>query len=82
MYCKVIYYNDSAKGFTGKSYTYSSDLDLKVGDKVLCPIGASQEMKRAMIAEINVLESEISDEWRDRIKNINSYDYSDVTEVL
>lgn len=82
MFCKVIYYSDAAKGYTGRQYTYSSDLDLKAGDKVLCPIGASQEGKRAMITEVNVPESEVSDEWRDRIKSITSYDYVDVTEVL
>ena len=82
MYCKVIYYNDSAKGYTGRSYTYSSGLDLKVGDKVLCPVGASQEMKRAMIVETDVPDSEIDPVWADRIKEIMDYDYCEVKPSL
>lgn len=81
MYCNIIFYNDRVHGYVGKSYLYKTDLPLMPSDKVMCPT-ASGEDKRGMVMAINVPESEISDEWRDRIKAITSYDYVDVTEVL
>ena len=81
MYCKVLFHNHKAGGFSGRIYTYSTQLDLKVGDKVLCPIAKESEPKRALVTEINVPESEIEDSWRDRIKEIRDYDYTDMQPV-
>lgn len=81
MYCKVIYYSEQFKGFSGREYTYRTSLPVRCGDKVLCPISGQSEQKRAMITKINVPESEIDDSWRDRIKEITSFDYVDVQPV-
>ena len=47
MYIKVVYYNEKLKGYSGRGYTYKTDLELKEGDKVLVPVGNEQEGKRA-----------------------------------
>ena len=82
MYCSVIFYSEKTHGYCGRSYTYETNLDLKVSDKVLCPIGGETTQKRAMVIDIDLSESNIDDSWKDKIKTISEYDYTNVTQVL
>ena len=72
MYVKVIYFKEWTGGYTGREYTYKApeELGLQMGDDVLVPVATDKELKRAMVTEINVPESEISPEWVDKIKTI------------
>ena len=81
MYIKVVYYNEKLKGYSGRGYTYKTDLELKEGDKVLVPVGNDQEGKRALVVETDVPDSEIDPAWADRIKAVTQYDYTDMSEV-
>ena len=81
MYVKIMYYNEKVGGYAGREYTYSAALPLKVGDRVMVPVAGDEPIKRALVTEIDVPESEIADSWRDRIKEIKNYDYSDVQPV-
>ena len=72
MYVKVIYYKELAKGYTGREYTYKApdELGLNQGDEVLVPVAAEKELKRAMVTEVNVPETEIDPAWADKLKTI------------
>ncbi len=81
MNIKVIYYNEKIRGYSGRGYTYRTELPLMEGDKVLVPVGNEQEGKRAMVIETNVPESEIDPAWADKVKSVTQYDYTDMQEV-
>ena len=81
MYCSVIYYSEKTHGYCGRNYVYETDLDLKVGDKVLCPIGGEMTQKRAIVIDVDVPSSEIDPTWKDRIKKIMDYDYTNMEPV-
>ena len=81
MYVSVIYHNDVLHGYVGRSYTYRTELDLKPGDKVLCPVSGEREQKRAMVVGINLDPSEISPVWANKLKTITQWDYTDMNEV-
>lgn len=69
MYVSVIYHNDKIKAYSGRGYTYKTELPLVSGDKVLVPVGTSEE-KRAMVLDVDLPESSINPEWADKIKEI------------
>ena len=80
MYVSVVYYNDRIGGYSGRNYTYRTNMNLKSGDKVMASVGS--ENKRAMVIAVDIPESEIDPAWADKIKEITSYDYTDMTPVL
>ena len=73
MYIKVAYWKPSINAYASWEYTYSTELPVKVGSKVIADTATSGKQK-AIVTEINVPESEISDHWRNRIKAITEYD--------
>lgn len=82
MYVQVIYYNEKIKGYTGRSYTYRTDLELKESDKVLVPVGSQEELKRAMVVATHVSLTVNDAIWVDKIKSVTQYDYADMQEVM
>ena len=74
MLVKVIYKNDLVGGFTGRAYTYKTELPLNEGDIVLAPVANEDELKRALVVETDVPETEIDPSWADRVKSITQYD--------
>lgn len=78
MYVKIIYYNERSHGYGGRGYTYRTELPLKIGDKVLVPVGREQEGKRALVIDIDLPDSEIDPAWADKVKEIAQYDQTDM----
>ena len=78
MIVKVLYrkyINGMDSGFYGGAeYAFKTDLSLVVGDKVLVPSGAENELKRAMVVEVNVDPNTLEDWVRKILKPINEYD--------
>lgn len=72
MYVRVMYYKPEANGYSGREYTYFTQMPLQEGDKVIAPTAKEPEQK-AMVTEVNISETEISPEWKDRIKEIKEY---------
>ena len=73
MYVKVKYHKEDLKGYGGKEYTFSTNLPLIPYQKVLVPSNDG-EMKKAIVVEVNVPESEIDKAWANRIKEIKELD--------
>ena len=83
MLVKVLYrkyINGMDSGFYGGvEYAFKTDLSLVVGDKVLVPSGANNELKRALVVDVNVDPNTI-DPWVLKIlKPITEYDTEGVT---
>lgn len=74
MICRVKYLNDKIKAYSGAEYTYKTDLDLKVYEKVLVPVAGSNELKKAIVTSVNLPTSVISPSWADRVKKITERD--------
>lgn len=72
MYVKVMYFKDWRGDYGGNAYTYATNLELKVGDKVIAPTQSGD--KKALVVQVNVPESEINPQWADKIKNISVMD--------
>lgn len=73
MIVKAMYYKPLQKGYSGRAYTFRTNLPLQPGDHVLVP-GSEADEKPAMITEINLPESVIDPAWADRVKWITKYD--------
>ena len=74
MYVSVIFYDQEAKAYVGKEYTYKVDDDLPITEftKVLAP--TPKGIKKALVTRINVPDSEISPAWANKIKEIKEMD--------
>lgn len=81
MYVSVIYYSEKNNGYSGRGYTYKTDLPLKAGDKVLVPVGSQAELKRAMVVATHVSLTANDAIWVDKIKSIEKYDMTDMQPV-
>ena len=54
MFVGVYYHDDALGGYKiGRAYTYHTAMNLKPGDRVICPT-AKNPMQRGMVAEINL----------------------------
>lgn len=74
MIVKAIYYKPLQKGYSGRAYTFRTNLlPLQPGDHVLVP-GSEADEKPAMITEVNLPESVIDPAWADRVKWITQMD--------
>ncbi len=72
MYVKVMYFKEWSGDYGGNAYTYSTNLGLKVGDKVMAPTQSGD--KKALVVQVNVPVSEINPQWADKIKTISLID--------
>ena len=68
----VKYYRDAVSGYCGRTYTYKTEMPLKVGDKVIAPT-RNEPRQRAMVTAINLHESVISPKWEKDVKYITEY---------
>lgn len=59
MYVGVLYFKEDVDGYAGKTYSYFTNLPLKVGDKVIAPTVKNPE-QRAMVASIDLPEPPFS----------------------
>lgn len=73
MIVKAMYYKPLQKGYSGRAYTFRTNLPLQTGDHVLVP-GSEADEKPAMITEVNLPESVIDPAWADRVKWITQMD--------
>ena len=73
MIVKAMYYKPWQKGYSGRAYTFRTNLLLQPGDHVLVP-GSEADEKPAMITEVNLPESVIDSAWADRVKWITQMD--------
>lgn len=73
MIVKAMYYKPGQKGYSGRAYTFRTNLLLHPGDHVLVP-GSEADEKPAMITEVNLPESVIDPAWADRVKWITQMD--------
>lgn len=72
MYVKVRYRREGSGIYEGRLYTYSTELPLVEGDKVIAPTAKGDNS--ALVVEINAPASEIDPAWADKIKEITRYD--------
>lgn len=70
---RVKYFKDDIKGYAGREYTFRTELPLQPFQKVLVPSN-DVELKKALVVEIDVPESEIDPAWANRIKTITQID--------
>ena len=73
MIVKAMYYKPWQKGYSGRAYTFRTNLPLQPGDHVLAP-GSEADEKPAMITEVDLPESVIDPAWADRVKWITQMD--------
>lgn len=73
MIVKAMYYKPLQKGYSGRAYTFRTNLPLHPGDHVLVP-GSDADEKPAMITEVDLPESVIDSAWADRVKWITRMD--------
>lgn len=73
MIVKAMYYKPGQKGYSGRAYTFRTNLPLQPGDHVLVP-GSEADEKPAMITEVDLPESAIDPAWADRVKWITQMD--------
>lgn len=74
MYCGVMYLNEETQTYSGRHYTYKTDLDVKPFDRVIAPVGAKAEPKRAVVVEVDIAEDEIPEHIIPIIKEIKERD--------
>lgn len=72
MIVTVLYYDEVAKGYNGKEYTYHTNLSLMPFQKVLAPTPKGD--KKAIVMKINLPESAIQPEFANRVKEIKEMD--------
>lgn len=73
MIVKAMYYKPWQKVYSGRAYTFRTNLPLQPGDHVLVP-GSEADEKPAMITEVDLPESVIDPSWADRVKWITRMD--------
>ena len=73
MIVKAMYYKPGQKGYSGRAYTFRTNLLLHPGDHVLVP-GSEADEKPAMITEVDLPESVIDTAWADQVKWITQMD--------
>ena len=73
MYVNVKYRKEELNGYGGKEYLFYTELPLEPYQKVLVPSNDG-ELKKAIVTEINVPDTEIDPSWANRIKEIKELD--------
>lgn len=76
MLVSVLYYNDNLKGYSGRKYTYRTELPLAVFQKVIVPV-ADGSKKKALVTDVDLPESTVDPAWADKLKNITELDKGD-----
>ena len=76
MIVSVIYYDETAKAYAGRHYTYLTGLPLKLFEKVKAPVLVNDEivLKKALVVDIDLPESVIDPAWADRVRIITERD--------
>ena len=75
MFVAVMYYNETAKAYCGRSYTYYTQLlDLQPLDAVLVPVGERNELKEAVVIDVDIPIETIPTDILPRIKEIKGGD--------
>lgn len=72
MIVSVLYYDDAARAFCGKEYTYFTDIPNPMMKRVLAPVsdGNGVVFKKALVVGTDLPESVIDDSWRHKVKTI------------
>ena len=68
MICNVILRKIGANEYGGKPYSYETDLELKVGDIVVCPTASG--LNYGKVVRVDVPREEIDPRWRDKLREI------------
>lgn len=77
MLVSVIYYDEQAKGYGGKEYTYRTELPLVPYQKVICPTYKGN--KKALVTQINLPESVVDPAWADKLREIKEIDHEEIS---
>lgn len=73
-YVGVLYLNEESKMYTGRQYTYMTNLPLQNLDRVICPVGNRGELKRACVIDDNMPVELIPENIIPILKSITRYD--------
>lgn len=76
MIVEVKFYRERAQAYAGRTYSYDTDLPLKVGDRVIVPAAGGKN--RAIVTEVDVPEGNINPDYFP-LKKITEYDAPEVT---
>lgn len=69
MIVEVIFRKKSAENeYGGRPYSYETDLDVKVGDIVICPTASG--LNYAKVVRVDVPREEIDPRWRNSLREI------------
>lgn len=68
MICNVILRKSGENNYGGRPYSYETDLELKVGDIVVCPTASGLNYGKVVL--VDVPREEIDPRWRDSLREI------------
>ena len=68
MIVEVIFRKRGENEYGGRPYSYETELDVKVGDIVVCPTASG--LNYGKVARTNVDRDEIDPRWRDSLREI------------
>lgn len=68
MICNVILRKSGENNYGGRPYSYETDLNVKVGDIVICPTASG--LNYGKVVRVDVPREEIDPRWRDKLLEI------------
>lgn len=68
MICSVILRKSGENQYGGRPYSYETDLELKVGDIVVCPTASG--LNYGKVVEVDVPEERVDPRWRHCLREI------------
>lgn len=68
MICNVILRKSGENNYGGRPYSYETDLELKVGDIVICPTVSG--LNYGKVVRVDVPREEIDPRWRYKLREI------------
>ena len=68
MICSVILRKSGENNYGGRPYSYETDLDVKMGDIVICPTASG--LNYGKVVRVDVPREEIDPRWRDSLREI------------
>ena len=68
MICNVILRKSGENNYGGRPYSYETDLELKVGDIVVCPTASG--LNYGKVVQVDVPMEQIDPRWRDSLREI------------
>jgi hypothetical protein len=68
MIINVLLRKSGANEYGGRPYSYETELDVKVGDIVICPTTGS--LNYGKVVRVDVPREEIDPRWRDKLREI------------